>query len=269
MSTEETLINLSGFKPKKKYADRQEYLTALATAIDKLDDDAFDDPEFTDEAMGWFKAAVEAITNGEEIPDFDEEVEPEAEPDDEGDEDGEETENSVDEAGGEGEDEEATLVTVPDEDAVVEVEEAPEAEETVVDEPAEESEPVEEPKKAGRPKAPKKEKLSKEEFSKNRQWSPARITRTTGEKDRYGIFEGTKLSEVAKAFEQGVTMAELKKEYNDTFYGLMKRLIKEGHLIEKNEGVITLTHKDDVKPRSKAKSKAKPEPEGEENGEED
>ena len=67
----------------------------------------------------------------------------------------------------------------------------------------------------------------------------------TGEKDKYGIIVGTKSAEAIKMFEKGRTMAQVTEAIEGTYYNLLRKLVKEGHLLEKLEGsVLKLTHKD-------------------------
>ncbi len=58
----------SKFKPPKK-ADRQDYLAALVQAVIRLSDAHYD--ELSDEADQWQTAAVEALNNKSNIPEFD------------------------------------------------------------------------------------------------------------------------------------------------------------------------------------------------------
>lgn len=78
---EKELIEATGYKPARKFANRQDYLGSILNAVLKLSNDDFD--ALTDDAAAWANAAVEAKNSkADELPDFDE-VTPEegAEPD--------------------------------------------------------------------------------------------------------------------------------------------------------------------------------------------
>jgi hypothetical protein len=65
---EEELLEASGFKPKRKYADRQDYLAALARAVYAMPEADFD--ALTNEAVDWYTLAARAINSQTELPDF-------------------------------------------------------------------------------------------------------------------------------------------------------------------------------------------------------
>lgn len=72
-TVERELIEATGYKPARKFANRQDYLGSILNAVLKLSNDAFD--ALTDEAATWANAAVEAKNSkAEELPDFDEVV---------------------------------------------------------------------------------------------------------------------------------------------------------------------------------------------------
>ena len=76
---ERELIDATGYKPARKFANRQDYLGSVLNAVLKLKDDEFD--SLSDDAAAWANSAVEAKNSkAEELPDFDE-IDPDAEPD--------------------------------------------------------------------------------------------------------------------------------------------------------------------------------------------
>jgi hypothetical protein len=77
-AVEKELVKATEFKGKK-FKKRSEYLSALASAVDKLDDDQFE--ALSDEASDWANAALEAVKSKEDVEDFDEPEEEEEEPD--------------------------------------------------------------------------------------------------------------------------------------------------------------------------------------------
>src|SRR5271168_429088 len=89
-TVEKELIEATGYKPARKFANRQDYLGSILNAVLKLSNDDFD--SLSDEAATWANSAVEAKNSkAEELPDFDE-VDPsedaEGEPEEASDEDG-------------------------------------------------------------------------------------------------------------------------------------------------------------------------------------
>lgn len=69
---EQELVEITDFKPVKKYENKQDYLAALARLVDQLDDKQFD--TLSKEAADWCNAAARAISNKKVIPDFTDEV---------------------------------------------------------------------------------------------------------------------------------------------------------------------------------------------------
>jgi len=77
---EQELIEATGFTPRRNYPDRQDYLAAVARAVDQLEDVDFDG--LSAEAADWFNAAARALSNKKTIVDFPD-AEPEAEAEEE------------------------------------------------------------------------------------------------------------------------------------------------------------------------------------------
>ena len=69
----------------------------------------------------------------------------------------------------------------------------------------------------------------------------------TGEIDEFGIAIGTKHHKVVQRLTTGATMKDIKLEFGDSYYNLVKRMEKAGHHVEKNGLMIKITHKDKVK----------------------
>lgn len=75
---EQEILEATQFDPPRKYDDRQDYLAALAKAVNKLEDIDFD--ALSTEAADWFNTSVKAMNNKKDLPDFpDAEEEAEAE----------------------------------------------------------------------------------------------------------------------------------------------------------------------------------------------
>jgi hypothetical protein len=234
---EAELVKAAKFKDKG-YDDRQDYLAALLIAMDKkISDDQYD--LLSDEAVAWHVKAVEAKDNSKEIPDFE---------------------------GSEIEDDEELPLTDPKHPLHRPSAEAEETEddevdpETVNPEPVEEDEePVPAPKPKAKAKVAKAAKVEEPEEAEpeepKAEKKPKRkidYTTLTGEKDRYGIVKGTKTSEAVKLYEKGRTLAQVTDELGGRHYNILKRLTKDGHLVEKLEGgVWKITHKDDLTKKSK------------------
>lgn len=207
MSTIEAEL-VKATKFRGKYDERQDYLAALLHAIDsKLNDDDYD--RLSDEAVKWHHTAVKAHEAQEDIPDFD----------------------------GEAEEADKLPLTDPrhpiqrpepeDEEAAVEEDEPVEAE------TAEEAEPKPKPVKKvvhpiGSPKRPD-------------------YTKITGDKDKWGVIKGTLTARALEMYEQGCTTKQLLDELGGRHYNILKKMVKDGHVLEKSElGVWKITHRDDV-----------------------
>ena len=68
MSSEEELLELTGFKGQKKKETDQAYLKRILLAIDRSDDEKFF--ALTDETQKWVDDAIDAVEEKEEIPGF-------------------------------------------------------------------------------------------------------------------------------------------------------------------------------------------------------
>lgn len=65
---EKELTEATGFVPRKNYPDRQDYLAAIARAVDGLEDVDFEG--LSTEAAEWFNAAARALSAKKVIVDF-------------------------------------------------------------------------------------------------------------------------------------------------------------------------------------------------------
>ena len=75
---EAEIVEVTNFEPPRKYAERQDYLAALAKAINKLEE--IDYNSLSTEATDWFNDSVRALNNRKDLPDFPDIEEPENEP---------------------------------------------------------------------------------------------------------------------------------------------------------------------------------------------
>lgn len=241
---EREIIKVTGYKVKRKFSDREDYLKSLLNDAMKLSDDDFDN--MTDEAAAWINAAVDAHNSkSDSIPDFDEVDEVEAseddenEPDDESESDSDESDESENEDPEEASEDEA-------------LEDEPEAEEAI-DEPVDEDEPAPKPTKkkvAAKEKAPK----VPPKVQAKPKVEPKRSPKTEDAVlDKWSCIEGSKNSQALAMFERGATTKEVKEELHGTYYNLLKRMEQNGHKLEKEGAVIKLTHKDASKPPIKKK----------------
>jgi hypothetical protein len=269
---ETELVKLLKFKKHPEdYEDRQEYLTALAEAVDGIKDDTVFD-RMTEPAYDWLQDAVEARNKKQGIEDF-----PDAEPEIPLEEPEEETATTE----GKGSNEPASEPAEVDEETPEETAEEEAGEEAT--EAAEESDGVGEvlpqpdtetanaqsgADKDGDP-APAKKKRKKHvqagKYIKKKRGKPdiqpkhkpgkePDYKAITGKKDRYGITLGTKTAEALKMFEKGCTMRDVVIDQGDTYYNVLRRLEKRGHRIEKLENkVLRLIHKDDLEKKAKGK----------------
>ncbi len=210
---ERELVKIIKFK-STDYADRQDYLAALARAADKWfaakdkDQSIFD--SLDDGLQGWFEGAITAMNTRPPaaIPDFpDLEVMEPIEP-------AEEDENV-------------------DEGAADTTEEA----EVAVPEASSKADST-----GGEAPAPKAKKAKKPKVDK-----ATRYDDLTGEKNRYGVTLGTKTHDAIMMYEKGCTSKDIDKALEGKHYNILRRLAKEGHRVEKLPGgVFKLTHKDDL-----------------------
>lgn len=225
---EAELVKATKFK-KAKYPDRQQYLSALLEAIDKLTNEAYD--SLSDEAFAWHKEAVPAREAKTPIPDFTE---------------AEETEDAtpVEEATEHDE-------TGISEEQTAEAEATEEIQASVPEDGGHAGQQDGSGDKKAATKSKGKTAAPAKEAKKPSKKSPD-YTALTGEKDRYGIIIGTKTAEAVKMYEKGCTAAQIYEALDGRFYNILKRLTGEGHRVEKLEGgVWKLTHKDDLKKKGK------------------
>lgn len=243
---EKELIEASGFEPRRNYAERQDYLAALARAVQDMDEDDFD--KVSNEAADWYNAAVDAINDKSNIPDFDD-AEKAAEP---------ETAEPAD-----AEVEEGTEVEA-EEEADAEVEEEAEPEEKAPrsrrgkapDKPASKGKAETKGKAALKDKnAPKAEPEPRQPAKKAEATTTKRAAPVAGLRlDKWDIAEGTKNSQAAAMLEKGAKMADVNKEVGGTYYNLLKRLVKQGHkLLKEPNGELRLVHKDEYGKKAKGK----------------
>ena len=215
---EKELIKATNFKPLKKYDNRQEYLKSILNSVSKLPDEDFD--TLSDEAATWANEAVAAHnTRSGLLPDFDE----------------------VEDVS----DEEAEAEEVADEaetEAEAAEDELPHDQHEPDDEPAEEPEPVKAKKEKAPPKAaakPIKPPLDPRDFRLEDQ--PEVIV------DKFGCVVGSKNHRALAMFEKGATTTEVKNTIGGTYYNILKKMVQNGHRLEKEGAVITLTHSSDMK----------------------
>lgn len=230
MTIEQELLAATGFEPKRKYPDRQDYLAALARATNQLEDDAFD--KLSEAAVDWFNAAAKGIGNKRDIEEFELFGEPEVPGD----------------------------VTPREyEEDTLEAEVAEADEEEVV-------EPVKKPvrlKKDGTPAKPYtsgppllgkrfNKKMSHAETAIKLPLKPKPIMPDDDiidvELDKWACIPGTKNAQAAELFENGARMADVTKTIGGTYYNLLARLSKAGHKVEKGvHGIIVLVHNPEVR----------------------
>lgn len=221
-AVEKEIIDTTGYTSRKKYSDRQDYLGSILNAAVKLTDSDFDD--LSDEAAAWINAAVQANNSKEEIPDFDEEL-----PED--DDDGEET-NVADE---------------PESDP----EEGPEDPEEETDPDEDESGDEDEPEEVVQTKSKAKEKPKKETKTKLIPPKAKPIKKSDLDNDpevildKWGCMEGSKNSRALILFERGATTKEVRDAIGGTYYNLIKKLVADGHYLEKEGSLMKITHKTD------------------------
>lgn len=209
---EREILKASGFKKKvKDFDDRAEYLAALTRAVDKMEDDDFND--LSQEASDWANAALEAVRDGEEVEDFEEpEAEEEAEPEEKP------AKKGGKRAAREEEDEKpAKKRSSRDDDD---------------EKPA---------KRSSRDKDDEKPKRKSPRDYEN------------AKRDRFGLVVGSKVSDAVKLFEKGASMKTVKDKTGGPQNNVLKKLSRDGHLVEKYDGVIKVTHKDDLTSKQKSK----------------
>lgn len=266
---EREIIKITKYKVQRKFADRQDYLKSLFTAVQKLSDDDFDD--LTDEAAIWANACVEAHNSQRDgdLPDFDEvaidddaDDENEESSDDdedegvsEDDDDGEEANDSdnededvVDDGGepvqldsdSDGSDDEETEQTASEDDEEVQVKPA--------------KKKAKNPVKA-KVEDPKPPKVNKGIIPKIKQ-KPLDMEEDVV-LDKWGCMEGSKNSQALKMFEKGATAKEIKEAIGGTYYNILNRMVQQGHKLEKSGSVFKLTHMTEKPTKSAPVKKAK------------
>lgn len=218
MSVEKELLDVTGFKPRVTYADRQDYLAALARAVDGLGEDDFD--ELSTAAANWFNEACTALNNKDEIPDFD-----------------------------------GTLSAEDDETETDDVQEVDVVEDSSSDEETETEREleniVEDPPPKKQSKTKKDPNPTKRRPGNKLDHAPIVDLKTKAldqiKLDKYGIAEGTKNSVALQMLEKGCRMADISESIGGTYYNVLGRMVKDGHKLEKAaNGVLTLTHKDEL-----------------------
>jgi len=235
---EKELIKATGYKPLRKFSDRQDYLKSILNAVSKLEDADFE--HLSDEAATWANAAVEAHNAKDvDLPDFDEVGDPEEEIEEVEVEAGAVIEHDPgpdDEAEGQPEDE------LPHDDELHEDDD--------------EDEPEVKPTKAKKA-APKKPEQKEPTLRK-----VAPVTKTHKddpevELDKWGAMAGSKNSRALAMFEKGATTKEVKDTIGGTYYNVLKKMAQNGHKVEKEGSLIKLTHTDDMKSGKAAVKKKK------------
>jgi hypothetical protein len=68
--------------------------------------------------------------------------------------------------------------------------------------------------------------------------------------------EGSKVSQAVALFEKGSTMKTVKEKTGGPQNNVLKKLAKDGHKVERYDGMIKVTHKDDIKGGGKKSSKS-------------
>jgi hypothetical protein len=263
---EAELVKITNFDITEKYEDRQGYLLALQQAVDQISNDEFDG--LSNSASTWANNAVKAMTAKRPIPDFAGASSAVKEPEDEPDEEA----GPVMETGTEDE--------IEEEDDTEETDDGPEkgtdegsdaATEAEAESANEEVEAASSkaPKTAKAAKAPKAKPVAKAKVEatkgkvlaqapKKGKVPPALTNRDLMDlpRDRFGVVEGSRSSEVVRMFEKSASMKDIKEKFGNNYYNILSRMVKEGHHLEKLEGgKMRLTHKDDWGKKAKAGSK--------------
>ena len=208
---ERELIKATGYKPQRKFSDRQDYLSSILNAVAKLSNDDFDD--LSNEAAEWANAAVEAKNSKEEeLPDFDEITASSTE------DDGEDASEA--EASG----------NVADETSEVEHGEEPDHDDEVPDE--------------GLPKTKPSKTVAKSKPTKQK--AEPKVDRGDAVVDKWGCIEGSKNSQALAMFEKGATTREVKETIGGTYYNILGKCVQQGHKLLKEGSLITLVHKSEI-----------------------
>jgi len=244
---EQELLDATKYKGKKG-ASRENYLAGLVQAVEKMDEDDFDN--LSDAAAVWYNDAVAAMNDKDPPPEFadaseeaddessDEDEDASADGDDDTDADGAADDEEAEDSGAAADDDEDEEGVDSDEE-----EAPPKKAKTKVVKPA---------KKDSEPSAYAKAKANKPKTD------ASRYAHITGEKDRFGVVKGTKTSEAVAMFArpQGATAAQIMEALGGRFYNITRTLAANGHHVEKMEGgVLRITHKDDYGKKVKAGGK--------------
>lgn len=238
---EKELVNVASFKARRDY-ERQDYLAALARAINEVGEDEFDG--LSVEAQDWFNDAVRALNKKQELPDF---------PDVDDSSDDNESEASGDEA-------EAEAAGAAEDEGVAAQGNSSDGDIQAV--------PAKRAKKAKGKATKKAEESFQPVVTKRGKGQPPRkldhppihhpdpdtpLDQLDFAMDEFGIVKGTKNAAAAAMLAQGCRMADVTESIGGTYYNLLQRLVKQGHLLEKSaNGILKLTHKDSI-PKKKAK----------------
>jgi hypothetical protein len=285
------LMDASKFK-SKNYPDRQDELAALVRAVERIPEKAFD--LLSDEAAEWYNNAAKAMNEHDDIPDFEEpededededtsddhehEADEAAEDDDADDDADEVNEGSVEEDEADEEPAPAKGKAKAGKPASKQTAKAKREVEADEDTGSEQLDAEEAPKK-GRSKAKAKAEVAEpadtdaEDSADNDEQVPqgpkpkapkplknkrgqvrTPYDNLTGEKDRFGLFIGTKTQQAVELYSrpEGATCKQVEMELAGRHRNILKRLEKEGHRVEKFEGgVIKVTHKDDLNAKVK------------------
>jgi hypothetical protein len=75
----------------------------------------------------------------------------------------------------------------------------------------------------------------------------------SGKRNRFGVIDGTKTAEAIKMYVKGASSQDIMERLGGRYYNILKKLMAEGHKVEKEGSVWKLTHKDDVKTKKKVK----------------
>lgn len=242
-AVERELIKVTGYKAQRKFSDRQDYLKSILNAVSKLENDDFDG--LTDAAASWTNAAVESTNSRvDDIPDFDEVPVTDAEGNPSEDSSADDTTDPPNEP----EDDEPSDDDESDEEdePLQAAEDTDEAEAEVVPD-----------KKPAKKLAKAKKEVKKEVKAPGPAAKPKFEYEHEVEMDRWGCMIGSKASYAAAMFERGATMKEVTTEIVGTYYNLLKKLVKHGHVLEKEGHVLKICHMDDLEGKNVAPKKKK------------
>src|SRR5258706_13719697 len=234
---EKELVDTASFEPRRDY-ERQDYLAALARAINEVSEDEFDC--LSVEAQDWFNEAVRALNKKQDLPEFHDAGAAADEPDEEVDED-----ETADE---------------PDE-KVEELEpEAPEEEKVEEPRPPDQKFAFDKPRKKTKKSAKVEAAKGAIKEVRRHKGQPARkldhpvIRHPPPDAkpedldivfDEFGLVIGTKNHAAAAMLIEGCRMADVTESIGGTYYNMLRRLVAQGHLLEKNaNGMLKLTCKD-------------------------